>query len=331
MTEHEAPQDSDALGLHNFFHNRHLNGLERLSGGYTSNVFQGELDGQVVIVKQARGREIFYPTYSISTETRMATEVEALRRLSPVFPGEVPEILEYYPENNIAVMTDVGGEAVLGFPYLMSGRAETRHGAAYGDFLARLKQATADWKPFQTVESAIDQIRIRGQEVEAASPQWGQQLRNYYLGQEKFLWVDGHPKNVFFGEEFPLIRSIDWDCSHFADPDYMLPNFFGQMPVYTIFGHVSAEEGLRFIEEMIRAYVKLDPVSPEVEAKMCFYAGCQTIQRQDGKWLFDACGGNDDLSLRRKAQLFYFGRKVLASVSTFDQYLELLRRESQVL
>jgi hypothetical protein len=134
----------------------------------------------------------------------------------------------------------------------------------------------------------------------------------------------------FFGEQFPLVRAIDWDCSHFADPDYMLPNFFGQMPVYTIFGHIGVEEGIRFIEEMIKAYSSREAVSSDTERKMCFYAGSQAIQRQDGKWLFDACGGNDELSLRRKAQLFYFGRKVLVSVFTFDQYLELLRREGQI-
>ena len=283
-----------------------------------------------MIVKHARGREIFYPTYSISTETRMATEVEVLKRLFPVFPKEVPQILEYYPENNVTVMTDVGNEAELGFSYLINGRAEPRHGTAFGDFLARLKQATDDWKPFQTVESASEQIWIRGQEVKTASPQWGKQLQDSYLEKQKFLWVDGHPKNVFFGKKFPLVRAIDWDCSHFADPDYMLPNFFGQMPVFTIFGHIDIEKAARFTEEMINAYVKIEPVSPEVERKMCFYAGCQTIQRQDGKWLFDACGGTDDLSLHRKAQLFYFGRKTLTSVSTFDQYLGLLKKEGQI-
>ena len=313
------------------FSRRHLGGFEKLTGGYTSDVFKGNLDGQISIIKHARAREIFYPTYSVSTETRMATEIEILGRLSPVFPGEVPQILEYYPENSIAVMTDVGNDAELGFPYLMKGQAEPRHGAAFGDFLARLKQTTADWEPFQTVESAFEQIWIRGQEVEAASPQWGKQLRDYYLGEQKFLWVDGHPKNVFLGQTPPLVRAIDWDCSHFADSDYMLPNFFGQMPVYTIFGHVGIEEGVRFTEEMIKAYVKREPVSSKAEAKMCFYAGCQTNQRQDGKWLFDACGGAEDLSLRRKAQLFYFGRKVLTSVSTFVQYLDLLRREGQIL
>jgi hypothetical protein len=205
MLEHSASQDLDATReVSGFFPNRHLGKFERLSGGYTSDVFRGGLDGQVVIVKHARGREIFYPEYSVSRETRLATEVEVLRRLSPLFPGEVPEILEYYPEANVVAMTDVGEKAVLGFPYLMGGRAEPRHGAAYGDFLARLKQATADWQPFATVESAIDQIRIRGQEVETASSQWGQQLRDNYLGQQKFLWVDGHPKNVFFWRTVPI-------------------------------------------------------------------------------------------------------------------------------
>lgn len=316
--------------LYNYFPERHLSDFEKLPGGYTSDVFKGKLDGKLVIVKHARGREIFYPTYSVSAETRMATEIEVLRRLFPIFPKEVPQILEYYPENNVAVMTDVSSEAELGFPYLMSGQAEPRHGAAFGDFLARLKQATDDWKPFETVESGLEQISIRGQEVKAASPEWGKQLQDSYLDQQKFIWVDGHPKNVFFGEKSPLVRAIDWDCSHFADPDYMLPNFFGQIPIFTIFGHIGVEEGVEFTKKMINAYVRTEPVSPEVEKKMCFYAGCQTIQRQDGKWLFDACGGTDDLSLHRKAQLFYLGRKILTSVSTFDQYLELLKKEGKI-
>lgn len=322
MLEHDVLQDLDAAReVSGFFPNRHLGNFERLSGGYTSDVFRGELDGQVVIIKHARGREIFHPSYRVSEETRMPTEIEALNRLSPIFPAEVPQILEYDPEHSIAVMTDVGQNATLGLPYLLSGRAEPAHGTALGNFLARLKQATDDWEPFATVESAEEQIRIRGQETDAALPEWGKKLREYYLGQQKFLWVDGHPKNVFFGDQSPLVRAIDWDCSHFADSDYMLPNFLGQLPVFAAMGHISIDDAINFTKATVLAYDKVSPIDSETERKMVFYAATQIIQRQDGKWLFDVCGGNDEESLKRKAFLFYFGRKAV-SITTFNEFLE---------
>lgn len=322
MSERKTSQDQSAImEVSSFFPNRHLGNFERLSGGYTSDVFRGELDGQVVIVKHARGREIFYPSYRISKETRMSTEIEVLSRLAPIFPDEVPQILEYDPKQSIAVMTDVGQNATLGLSYLLSGRAESTHGTALGNFLARLKQATDGWEPFTTVENAEEQIRTRGQETDAALPEWGKRLREYYLGQQKFLWVDGHPKNIFFGDQSPLIGAIDWDCSHFADPDYMLPNFLGQLPVFAAMGHISINDAINFTKATIFAYNKVSPIDPETERKMVFYAATQIIQRQDGKWLFDVCGGNDEESLKRKAFLFYFGRKA-TSITTFNEYLE---------
>lgn len=320
-----------AEGLQSYLFGKYnLESLEKLSGGYTSSVFRAEIEGSSVIIKHTRPRETFYPVKRIEAESRARTEVDVLTRLAPLLrEQEVPKILDYFPKDDIIIMTDVGKDSLLGFPYLMVGKAEVKHAQAFGDFIARLKQVTADWKPFDTVEQPLEQIWTRGLEVDLASSKWGERLRNYYLRSQKFLWVDGHPKNIFFGEKEPLVRAIDWDCSHFADPDFMLPNFFGQMPIYTIFGHVKLEDGIKFVEEMIKYYLKREFITPEIEKKMCFYAGCQTLQRQDGKWLFDACGGYDDDSLRRKAQIFYFGRKVITSVNTFDQYISLLQKEGR--
>lgn len=299
--------------------------LEFLSGGYTSTVFRGEHDGQPIIIKHARNRERFYPVKSFDTQTRMKTEVEVLKRLHPLFPTYVPEVLGYYPEQSVMLMSDVGQDAQLGFYYFLEHKAEPAHAHALGRFLGELKEATADWELFETVEDPFEQAWTRGLEVEVANPTWGEQMRTYYLGQKKFLWPDGHPKNILFGNSGACIRAIDFDCSHFADPDYMLPNFFGQVPVFTIMGHLTRDQGFEFVRQMLIGYLEASQITPEVEKKMCFYAGTQTIQRQDGKWLFGACGGTDDESLRRKANIFYFGRKVIASIDNFADYLQFLQ------
>jgi hypothetical protein len=300
-----------------------------LQGGYTSTVYRAKSEGQNLIIKHARGRDSFYPVKRKLEETRAVTEVEVLKRLNNLFPNQVPQIYDFFPNENIIIMSDVGSSAKLGINYLLEGRADERHATELGFFLGKLKQATADWEPFETVEQPFEQVWTRGLEVDVASEEWGKQMRKYYLGSKPgFVWPDGHPKNVFFAEKDPSIRAIDFDCSHFADQDYILPNFLGQIPVFAAMGHITIEQGLEFMEQMIKAYTKVEPISPFVEKKMVFYAGAQTVQRQDGKWLFDVCGGNDEKSLRRKAFLFYFGRKVIYSTESFDQYLDLFKQST---
>lgn len=328
--EYSPKLDLDkAEGLQSYFSGRYnLQNLEKLSGGYTSSVFRGELEGTKVIIKHTRPRDIFYPVRKTAIESRARTEVDVLNRLAPLLKEqEVPKVIDYFPKDDLIIMTDVGKDSLLGLPYLMAGKADAKHARAFGAFVARLKQVTTDWKPFDTVEQPMEQIWTRGLEVDLASPEWGERLRNYYLSSQKFLWVDGHPKNTFFGEKEPLVRAIDWDCSHFADQDYMLPNFFGQLPVFAAMGHITSEQAVNFTKEMILAYNAVSPISPDVERKMVFYAGAQIIQRQDGKWLFDVCGGNDERSLRNKAFIFYFGRKVASSIETFDQYLQTFQSD----
>lgn len=314
-----------ADGLQKFLFDQSLltDNLSLLYGGYTSQVYGAELHGEPVVIKHTLPRESFYPVYRRLEDTRARTEVEVLQRLEPLFPHQVPKILQFFPDKSVIVMSDVSLNTQLGLPYFLSGKANPEHAQALGLFLAQLKQATAGWEPFETVEQPFEQIWTRGLEVELASPEWGEQLRNYYLGTEpRFVWVDGHPKNIFFANEAPLIKAIDFDCSHFADPDYMLPNFLGQIPVFTAMGHISLEQGVKFAREIISAYDAIESISTDTERKMVFYAGAQTIQRQDGKWLFDVCGGNDDQSLKRRAYLFYFGRKILTSIESFDGYIK---------
>lgn len=320
----ESPYSLDTVdGLSIFLFNEGVNarGFELLSGGCTSTIFRASVDGNTAIVKHARNRERFYPVLQIVPETRMKTEVEVLTRLYPLFPDIVPKVLAFYPEHNVMIMSDVESDAQLGFPYLVEGRAEPIHARALGRFLAQLKQITADWDPFPTVEDSFEQIWTRSLEVNMAYPEWGKRMREMYLVPNKFVWPDGHPKNIFFGNSGSLVRAIDFDCSHFGDPDYMLPNFFGQVPVYSIFGYITPQQAARFIGEMIQAYAEVEQITPEVERKMLFYAGTQTIQRQDGKWLFQIASSMDDVALRRKAYTFYFGRHTLTTITCFDQYV----------
>ena len=82
------------------------------------------------------------------------------------------------------------------------------------------------------------------------------------------------------------------------------------MPVYTIFGHVGIEEGVRFTEEMIKAYVKREPVSSKAEAKMCFFT--QVVKQFKDK-TENGClmrvEGAEDLSLRRKSAVILLWTK----------------------
>lgn len=301
-----------------------VNNLELLPGGYTSQVYRGYQDQDSLIIKHSLPRESFYPIYQVMEESRARTEVEILERLNPFFPNQVPQIIEFFEKEDIIIMSDVGQNSQLGLDYLLSGKASPQHALALGIFLAQLKQVTSQWTPFETVEQPFEQIWTRGLEVEVASHQWGQKMRDYYLNSKPgFVWPDGHPKNVFFSSSDPYVRAIDFDCSHFADQDYMLPNFFGQIPVFTVMGHINLQQGVDFIKNLILGYQQVEAITPEVEKKMVFYAATQTIQRQDGKWLFDVCGGDNDEALKRKAYLFYFGRRAL-NIETFDQYLDEL-------
>lgn len=334
--QHSIGKEGDSLsldsaeGLQRFLsqHSIKTENFSLLSGGYTSTVFRASLGEQPTIIKHTRPRESFYPVYRKMDETRAQTEVEVLRRLHTLFPHNVPAIQAFFPQESVIVMSDVGADAQLGINYLLSGRAEPYHAQELGKFLGELKEATSDWKPFQTVEQPFEQVWTRGLEVEVASPEWGQRMRDYYLKSTTgFVWPDGHPKNVFFGDKGSPVRAIDFDCSHFADPDYMLPNFLGQIPVFTAMDHIILDQGIDFTKNMILAYNSASPISREQERKMVFYAGTQIIQRQDGKWLFNVCGGNDEEALKKKAFLFYFGRKVLTSADTFAKYIDIFQRD----
>jgi len=320
-----------ALGLKNFLCNRSIDveNFVLLQGGYTSTVFKAENGDQTLIIKHSRPRDSFYPIRRKMKDTRAITEFEILKKLHPLFPQQVPAIHAFFPDESVTVMSDVGQDAQLGINYFLDGRAELKHACALGKFLGELKEATAEWEPFKTVEQPFEQVWTRGIEVDTASEEWGQRMRDYYLNSTPgFVWPDGHPKNVFFGNAEPLIRVIDFDCSHFADQDYMLPNFLGQIPVFTAMGHISPDQGIAFTKDMIESYNKISLITPEIERKMVFYAATQIIQRQDGKWLFDVCGGNnDEKSLLRKAFLFYLGRRILTSAETFDQYLDMFQKE----
>ena len=313
---------ADGLQVFLFEQGIRATNFELLSGGYTSTVFRAALDGQPTIIKHARNRDSFYPIRQVMSETRIRTEAEVLTYLHPLFPTVVPNVLQFYPEQDVLLMTDVGQDAQLGFPYLLEGKAESIHARALGRFLAELKQETADWQPFSTIEQPFEQIWTRGMEVDLAYPAWGERMRNTYLSQQKFVWPDGHPKNVLFGNSGSPVRAIDFYCCHFGDPDYMLPNFFGQIPVFSIFGYITPQQAAQFIGEMIQAYTEVEPISPENEQKMLFYAGTQTIQRQDGKWLFEISRAIDDEALRKKAFIFYFGRKTIVEINSFDQYIQ---------
>lgn len=301
-----------------------------LNGGYTSTVFRAESDNHPLIVKHTRGRDSFYPVKRKLHETRARTEVEVLRRLHDIFPEQVPQVYDFFPDENIILMSDVENSGQLGINYLLAGNASLKHAASLGSFLGKLKKETAAWEPFETVEQPFEQVWTRGLEVDVASPEWGEKMREYYLKTKPgFVWPDGHPKNVFFTNNEPLVTAIDFDCSHFADQDYMLPNFLGQIPVFAAMGHITVEQALEFMMQMVKSYTLEEPIPPSVEMKMVFYAGTQTIQRQDGKWIFDVCGGTDEQSLKRKAFLFYFGRKTLSSISTFDEYFKSFQQATE--
>ncbi len=312
----------DGLQVYLFDQGIRTQGFELLNGGYTSTVYRATIDGERAIIKHARHREKFYPTYEVLPETRVQTEVDVLTRLHPIFPTRVPKVLAYFPENDVVVMTDVGQDAQLGFPYFIEGKAEPIHAQALGKFLGELRQATADWEPFPTIEDPFEQMLTRGLEAMNAYPQWAKRWKEYYLGAQKFLWPDGHPKNVLFGNSGEPLRAIDFDCSHFADPDYMLPNFFGQLPVFAAFAFITPQQAARFTREMIEAYIQVQPINSETERKMLFYAGAQTIQRQDGKWLFQIASEMSDEALKRKAFIFYFGRHTITAINSFDQYID---------
>ncbi|MEK7165941.1 MAG: hypothetical protein AAB874_04010, partial [Patescibacteria group bacterium] len=99
---------------------------------------------------------------------------------------------------------------------------------------------------------------------------------------------------------------------------------------FAVFGYITSQQAATFTREMIEAYTEVQPIDAETERKMLFYAGTQTIQRQDGKWLFQIASEMSDEALKRKAFIFYFGRHTITAINSFDQYIDEVASISSV-
>jgi hypothetical protein len=295
-----------------------------LVGGVMSQVYEAKLDGSHVVVKHTedRGEGLFSPPFSpydffLSRESgNMDTLILKKLAKSAI---KVPHVLNFFPDIFTTILSDLRDENfVLMMSQIINKNFDSNSAENLGKNLALLNQEMKKWEPFETVESAEQQIYQRGMELRLFymnTQEHYKELEAHYCKKGQYIWTDGHPKNILTDPD-GQVAFIDFGRTHLGDKDYVLPNFLAHITIYGLAGYIKKRQTLEYFDTAFAAYSKIEGINEEL---FCKYLGMEILHRSSGKWI----SGIDTRA--KKLRNIEFGMTIFdTGIKTPNQILKLL-------
>lgn len=316
--------------------------IEFLDRGCLNYVYSAVIGEQVLYFKQAlsvakhSGR--LGPELAQLSSARTSFEAKSLAILQSLLPSEfvVPEVLNYDVENNILVLTDVGGSGSLTVDAAIEqGSLRLASAAQLGRCLGIMHRKSTDrefvirgtreadsrhWATFLKLRTASlasqsNDERIRGK------------LRALYqqamteCTSDVLLFIDFSPKNLIQRADSRLgVLDSELACG-IGDPAYDLGFLLGDVLCHASKSKISAWEIEEIVCAMLHAYqVQNASIShPRFLQRLGDYVAAV--------FLYRACGGSPDPTLG-EAQRYILKKtaeRLLGSESTISAIPELVR------
>lgn len=297
-----------------------------LAGGVMSQVYEAKLDERKVIVKHTedRGEGLFSAPFSpydffLGRESGNLDTIIIKKLKNSVI--KTPTVIHYFPDIYTTILSDLREE---GFILLMSEILErkfnTNSAENLGRNLALLNQEMKKWKPFETVESAEQQIYQRGMELRlfyANTQEYYKELESHYCKKGQYIWTDGHPKNILVDSE-GRVAFIDFGRTHMGDKEYVLPNFLAHIVIYGLAEYIDKKETIDYLSRAIESFRKIEDLD---EKLFCKYLGMEVLHRSSGKWI-SGIDGRD-----KKLKNIEFGMKIFdLEIKTQTDLIDLLNK-----
>ncbi len=297
-----------------------------LAGGVMSQVYEAHLDQKSVIVKHTEDRSegLFSPPFSpydffLGRESgNLDTKILKKLKNSDI---KIPEVLHFFPDIFTTILSDLREEKfVLMMNQILDRKFNIDSAKNVGESLALLNQEMKKWKPFETVESAEQQIYQRGMELRlfyANTQEYYKELEAHYCKKDQYIWTDGHPKNVLVDPQ-GQVAFIDFGRSHLGDKEYVLPNFLAHIVIYGLARYIGKTETIDYVTKTMEAFSSIEKIDEEY---FCKYLGMEVLHRSSGKWI---AGIN---TTEKKLNNIEFGMKIFdLKIKTKTQLLELLNK-----
>jgi len=277
----------------------------QLKGGTVSQVYEGILNDEKVVIKHTEDLTPFDPTEIFISKRGHNVDSKILKLLQNLTYIKVPIIIKHFPEITTTIMENVTekGYELQSFQ-LLKGNLNQKSAENIGRSLANLVKESRKWKKIATNEKGIQSIYERGLELRLAYPNSQEdylELEKEFINNDRFItFPDAHPKNIFINKQGEAIL-IDFGRSVYGDQRFILPNYLSHIAIYSMCGYYSRKEAVKYINNCINSYQKLEKIDEEI---FCKYFSLEILHRMSGKWL----SGIETAD--QKVKLFGFGLKV---------------------
>jgi tRNA A-37 threonylcarbamoyl transferase component Bud32 len=299
---------------------KNLKFIKGLKGGFTSQVYEAELEGIRVVVKHTEDLIPANQTELFISRQGHNTDIHILKLLQDT-RIRVPEILHHFPDITTTVMEDLRTSDFTLLAGLMQQGRAPYSGYSIGRMLAELNIQARQWTGFKVNLSAHQNAYEKGLELMVMHPnsnKYFKEMEEVFVSNNNYIaWVDAHPKNIFIDKRGG-VAFIDFGNSSFSDQRFVLPNFLAHIIVYSLAGFYAVEDAVLFMQECVQGYKDLETVDEYI---FCRYFGMEVLHRASGKWL-DGINSPD-----QKLRSFGLGLNIFdKQVSNIDSLIELIIR-----
>lgn len=257
-----------------------------LKGGFTSQVYEADLNGQPVVVKHVESLVPYDPTELYLDKKSHRVDSQVLKNLQNSKQVKVPRLLFYFPDITTSIMENVN---LSGFELMqneiLEKKINLKVAVNVGKSMAELAKESRQWKKFPVVQTAKMSIYERGLELRLAYPNTQKEFleleKTYLENNQYWSWPDGHPKNIFVNKQGEVVF-IDFGYSQWADQRFMLPSHLAHIVIYSLAGYIQPDSAKHYLLDCVAAYKKFEAID---EALFCRYLAMEVFHRSMGKWV----------------------------------------------
>ncbi|HWI80619.1 aminoglycoside phosphotransferase family protein [Ramlibacter sp.] len=199
-----------------------------LAGGVSSGIYRVDLRSGSYCLKQALPKLKVAKEWNVPVE-RVFAEIEWLRTVHRIAPGQVPRVLGQDDASKSFVMEFLGPGYRHWKSELLAGRIDIESARGTGHLLGRIHGATADRPELAlrfATDANFDAIRLEPYlaETARAHPALADRLlalvARTAATRRVLVHGDVSPKNILIGPTGPVL--LDAECAWFGDPAFDL-------------------------------------------------------------------------------------------------------------
>lgn len=197
-----------------------------LTGGVSSGIYEVQVRSGRYCVKQALAQLKVAKEWKVPVE-RVFAEIDWLRTVGAIVPGQVPRVLGMDEASKSFVMEFLGSGHRNWKADLLAGHVDVNVARGVGDMLGRVHHATADDAQLAArfaTDSTFHAIRLDPYlaETARAHPAVADRLLGLLertaATRRALVHGDVSPKNILIGSGGPVL--LDAECAWFGDPAF---------------------------------------------------------------------------------------------------------------